>query len=140
MKKLILLTLGACALLCVAQSQASAQCTSQSPISQSCSSRSCFGSYSQPPVCDGGGLNSCDAFATRCCGKLVIEYNGGGCTAAVLRNANTRAALDLAGSSGVEIAIVGCRHHLALYRPFPGGADPQELIDPRRESLFPTGF
>ena len=62
------------------------------------------------------------------------------CAAAVLRNSVSRKTLDDLGREGIQMAVLGCNHHLVLYRPFvTPDIDDRSLFSPRRQ-LLPTGF
>lgn len=128
-------------LVAVCQPSAKAQCTTSYTVNY-CYGNQCTGQYASPGACNMAHGAGCSTIPNECCGHIVNVWNGeSGCGNALLQSPSTRRTLDMLSDRGIEIAIVGCDHHLALYRhpADPSNAPAGDLIK-NRASLIPAGF
>ena len=115
--KLSLLLTVPFALLAGQQLAKAQSCTDLTPVQAYCTGYKCQGVYSQAPPCQGGIYHSCEAVYIFCCGHRVWVDANMPCTSGMLGNPITRKAIDQMTDDGIQIAVVGCTHHIALYRP-----------------------
>lgn len=76
-----------------------------------------------------------------CCGQPKYVFVGeSGCGNALLQVPTIRETLDILSEKGIQIAILGCDHHLALYRaPATLSTDDRAPLQ-RRRPLLPAGY
>ncbi len=105
-----------------------------------CSSHGCMGQYSIPPSDCTGATYGCDAIVYKCCGQQVYLWVGDSCDDVLTKNPVARQSVELLSSEGIQIAVLGCDHHFALYRPPAHTPDQGNDRILTRRPLLPAGF